>query len=181
MPRLFSAGGFDVAKGETTVTDYRVTRVCFFQKQENPLVSRIEQKVAAITHYPIENQEGIQFGLYDKGGYYKGHYDYCDPNWGQGAQNFLVRGGQRVITVLMYLNTLQEGDGGETVFMDNNPPLTFRPVQGMALVWANTMLNEKGHITNVCDPSTKHCAEPILRDGVQKKIITKWVRERTFV
>jgi prolyl 4-hydroxylase len=180
-PRLFSAGGFDVSKGETTVTDYRITRVCFFQRQENPLVTNIEQRVASITHYPIENQEGIQYGLYDKGGYYKSHWDYCDPRWGAGSQNFLVRGGQRIITVLMYLNTLKEGDGGETVFMQHNPPLTFRPVQGTALVWYNTLFDENGNLTDVCDESTKHSAEPLLRDGVQKMIITKWVRAGTFV
>ena len=134
---------------------------------------------------PLANYEGIQYGLYNKGGYYKHHYDFADPAWGQGVNNFLNRGGQRVLTFLMYLNTLDEDAGGETIFPNHNPPLTFRPTQGLCLVFYNveTEIQEDGTpvFSEKCDYSTGHSAEPILKDGVQKNIATQWIRAQTFV
>jgi hypothetical protein len=81
------------------------------------------------------------------------------------------------------LNTLEEDAGGVTAFTDNDPPLEFRPVQGMALVFYNTItdIDENGipHPSQVCDQSTKHSAEPVLKG--EKHIITQWCRERTFI
>jgi prolyl 4-hydroxylase len=183
--RLVQAGGFDVASGQSTVSDYRVTSICFFQKFENPLITDIQQRVAKLTKTNTDWFEGIQYGLYNKGGYYKGHYDFADKSWAGGVGNFLNRGGQRWLTLLAYLNTLQEGDGGETTFPNNDPPLVFRPKQGMALVFYNTFTDIIEDGTPIpleqCDYSTYHTAEPVIRDGVQKHIITQWVRESVFV
>jgi prolyl 4-hydroxylase len=181
--RLSQAGGFDVSKGQTTISDYRITEICFFQKMENPLIASIQQRVSDLTKTSIDCYEGIQYGKYKVGGYYKTHWDYCDPSWGEGSQNFLSRGGQRWLTVIVYLNTLAEDAGGLTAFLENEPLLLFRPIQGKALVFYNTItdIDENGipHPSQVCDTSTKHSAEPVLKGD--KHIITQWVRERTFL
>jgi prolyl 4-hydroxylase len=181
--RLTQAGGFDVTKGQTTISDYRITEICFFQKMENPVIMAFQQKISQLTKTSIDCYEGPQYGKYKVGGYYKVHWDYCDPSWGAGSANFLNRGGQRWLTVIVYLNTLDEDAGGITAFNDNDPPLEFRPVQGKALVFYNTItdIDENGipHPTDICDQSTKHSAEPVLKG--EKHIITQWARERTFI
>jgi prolyl 4-hydroxylase len=174
-----------VAKGESTISDYRITQICFFQRSELPVIQAIERRISELSRMPLENFEGVQYGLYNKGGYYKHHYDFADPAWGGGVSNFLNRGGQRVLTFLMYLNTLQPDDGGATVFPNNNPQLTFTPTQGMCLVFYNveTEILEDGtpQFSDKCDYSSGHEATPILKDGVQKHIATQWVREKVFI
>lgn len=174
--RLSAAGGFDMAKGQTTITDYRKTDICFFGIKENPFISVLEGRISKLTGIPIENGEGLQYGRYRKGCYYKEHYDFADPKWGGGVNNFLNRGGQRIVTVLIYLNTIPEGVGGQTYFMDHKPPLSFTPKQGMALVFYN--VNTEDH--NSCDYTTKHAATEITADNIEKHIVTKWFRQNTF-
>lgn len=177
------AGGFDVASGQSTISDYRVTQICFFQKMENPLIAEFQQRVSRLTKTNIDCYEGPQYGLYRVGGYYREHFDYASKDWGGGVMNFLSRGGQRWLTLIAYLSTSEPDAGGETTFLDNDPPLRFRPKKGMALVFYNTItdIDENGvpHPTEVCDPTTKHSAEPVLKG--EKHIITQWVRETTFI
>ncbi len=77
------------------------------------------------------------------------------------------KGGQRTYTCILYLNTLKEGDGGETVFPKLN--LKFRPSIGSLLVWNNLL--EDGSI----DPNKIHYGSQILNGT--KHIITKFFRE----
>jgi len=39
----------------------------FFQRGHNPVISRIEERVAAATMVPVENQEGLQLLHYENG------------------------------------------------------------------------------------------------------------------
>lgn len=57
-----------------------------------------------------EHQEGLQVLHYVNGQEYKAHLDAFYDNYGQDKDT----GGQRVLTMLMYLSTPEEG--GETTF-----------------------------------------------------------------
>jgi prolyl 4-hydroxylase len=81
----------------------------------------------------------------------------------------LERGGQRIITVIMYLNSLASA-GGETYFPYLN--LKIEPMTGRAIVWYN--VDENGEI----DRSTFHEARPVEKG--EKWIATKWLREHKF-
>ena len=59
-----------------------------------------------------EHQEGLQVLRYVDGQKYEPHYDYFHDAVNTKIEN----GGQRVVTLLMYLSTPKEG--GETVFPD---------------------------------------------------------------
>ena len=65
----------------------------------------------------------------------------------------LQRGGQRIITVIMYLNTLGEDDGGTTYFPRCN--VNVRPEKGKALVFWNVMPDDR------LDESTFHEGLPV--------------------
>lgn len=105
---------------------------------------------------------------YSEGGYYKAHWDFFSPELG-GNKVMLEKGGQRFITVLIYLNNL-DSMGGETYFPQMD--LKISPKEGMALIWYN--VDENGNV----DKTTYHEAMPV-RAG-EKWIVTTWLRERRY-
>lgn len=68
---------------------------------------------------PTENAEGLQVLRYQHGQKYDAHWDYFIDSVNGRPEN----GGQRLVTVLMYLSDVEEG--GETVF-----PSADQKVQG---------------------------------------------------
>jgi len=85
----------------------------FFERGEAPLVAAIEQRIAELLCWPVENGEGLQILRYRPGAEYRPHHDYFDPQHA-GTARILERGGQRVGTLVVYLNTPQ--GGGATTF-----------------------------------------------------------------
>ncbi len=166
--RLHVSTAWNVKEGRSEISDYRRSEQMYYQIGENQLIRDIEQRVSSYTGLPVENGEGLQIVHYTKGGYYKNHWDYFDPAWA-GNQGELGRGGQRVITCLMYLNTVS--GSGETNFPYAD--LRIEPKEGKAIIWHN--IDEQGNI----DKSTFHEAVPV-GDGVEKWIATKWLRAGTF-
>ena len=80
----------------------------FFQPAEFPVCARLEARIAALLDWPLENGEGLQVLRYRPGAEYKPHYDYFDPAE-PGTPTILKRGGQRVGSLVCYLNTPAEG------------------------------------------------------------------------
>ena len=143
----------------------RTSNGMFFDRGENPLIQRIEARIACLLHWPVENGEGLQVLHYRPGAEYKPHYDYFDPAE-PGTPTLLRRGGQRVGTLVMYLNTPEKGGG--TTFPD--VPLEVAPQRGNAVFFSY----ERPH------PSTRtlHGGAPVMAGD--KWIATKWLRERKF-
>jgi prolyl 4-hydroxylase len=166
--RLEPSSGWNVKNGKSELSDYRISDQMFFTIRENYLISLVEEKIADMTGIPIENGEGLQVVRYLQGGYYKVHSDYFDLEW-PGNQLVLNRGGQRIVTVLLYLNDL-DLVGGETYFPYID--LKVEPKKGIALIWYN--IDNGGRI----DRSTLHEAKPVKKG--EKWIATKWLRERKF-
>ena len=168
--RVQRSKGWDTQSGIEHVSDYRTSDNMFIQKEETSLVRDIENRVAAITGYPAINQEAIQVVHYPPGKYYKVHWDYFDPTWSGSASAF-ARGGNRIITFMVYLNTIPEGYGGETYF--DRAGIGIRPDVGKACMWYNIFPN--GNV----DQSTSHEGRPPIAP-YEKWIFTIWVRERRF-
>lgn len=143
----------------------RTSQGMFFQRGENELVSRIEARIAKLVNWPVQNGEGIQVLQYVPGTEYRPHYDYFDPAE-PGTATILKRGGQRVGTVVMYLNEPEKGGG--TTFPGVH--LEVAPKRGNAVFFSY----ERPH------PSTKslHGGGPVIAG--EKWIATKWLREAEF-
>ena len=90
-----------------------------------PLVERVQQ----ITGHPWDKWEAPVITRYDPGAIFSRHGD-ASPTKGSEWKDL---GGQRVITCICYLNTLGEGEGGETYF--DQLSLGISPVQGKGLVF----------------------------------------------
>lgn len=164
-PRLARSLTVATKTGGEEVNADRTSNGMFFQRGENELVRRIEQRIARLVNWPEENGEGLQILQYGPGAEYKPHYDYFDPGE-PGTPTILKRGGQRVGTVVMYLG--EPAKGGGTVFPDVS--LEVAPKRGNAVFFSY----ERAH------PSTRslHGGAPVLAG--EKWIATKWLRERRF-
>ena len=138
----------------------------FFERGEHPVIERVERRIAALVNWPVENGEGLQILNYQPGAEYKAHHDYFDPAQ-PGTPTILKRGGQRVGTLVMYLNT-PEG-GGATTFPDVG--LEVAPVRGNAAFFSY----DRPH----ADTRTLHGGAPVTAG--EKWVATKWMRQGVFV
>ncbi|KAI8463183.1 MAG: hypothetical protein J3K34DRAFT_381121 [Monoraphidium minutum] len=100
----------DTDTGKPMDSDVRTSSGTFYQRGHDDIISKIEERVAAASMMPVENQEGLQLLHYQDGEKYEPHTDWFREKFNQDD----LHGGQRYITVLMYLSTPEEG--GETVF-----------------------------------------------------------------
>jgi len=139
-----------------------------FERAENEVVARIERRISDLLGVPAENGEPIQILHYTPGAEYKAHWDYFDPAH-PGNEKVLAMGGQRVATLIMYLNDVQSG--GSTVFPDVG--IDVLPRKGNAVYFAYT--TEDGQL----DRRTLHGGSPVISG--EKWIATKWLRERAYV
>lgn len=133
----------------------RTSSGMFFKRKEFPVVAEIERRLSQLVGVPEEYGEGLQVLRYEVGQEYRPHQDYFDKPGEYG---------QRTTTVLLYLNTPEEGGG--TVFPDAD--LHVEATQGNALVFEYP----------VADGSSKtlHGGAPVTK-GV-KWAATKWYRDR---
>ena len=117
---------------------------------------------------PLEQMEEPQIVRYQKGQEFSWHYDEVPAA-------HLSNGGQRVATLLVYLNTVQSGGG--TIFRDlkdrDGNPLTMKPVQGSALLFFPADANGKP------DDRTLHKGEVVTLND-EKWIIQMWIHERQY-
>jgi prolyl 4-hydroxylase len=141
----------------------RTSAGMFFAPAESPLVARIEQRIAALTGLPVEHGEGLQVLHYRPGQQYAPHHDWFDPAQ-PGFAAITTRGGQRVASVLIYLDTPEEGGGTGFPALG----LTVSAHAGMAAYFAY----EAG------DEASLHAGLPVARG--EKWIATQWLRERPF-
>ena len=164
-PRMARSETVVNATGGNEVNAARTSDGMFFGRGELPICQRIEARIAALVRWPVVNGEGLQVLHYRPGAEYKPHHDYFDPAQ-PGMAAVLRRGGQRVGTLVMYLNTPERG--GATVFPDVQ--LDVAPVKGNAVFFSY----DRPHAVT----RTLHGGAPVLAG--EKWVATKWLRERRF-
>ena len=164
-PRLARSETVDNSTGGSEVNAARTSRGMFFQRGESPLIQRLENRIAALLRWPLRWGEGLQVLHYGPGAEYKPHHDYFDPKQ-PGTEAVLKRGGQRVGTLVMYLNT--PARGGATTFPDIT--LDVAAVKGQAVFFSY----DRPHAVT----RTLHGGAPVVEG--EKWVATKWLREREF-
>lgn len=165
-PRLARSLTVQTKTGGEEENADRTSSGMFFTRGETPEVARVEARIARLLDWPLENGEGFQVLNYKPGAEYKPHYDYFDPAE-PGTPTILRRGGQRVATIVMYLN--EPTRGGGTTFPDVG--FEVAPMRGNAVFFSY----DRPY------PSTRtlHGGAPVIEG--EKWIATKWLREREFV
>ncbi len=165
MPRLTRSETVQDATGGSEVNEARTSQGMFFGRQEGELVERIEQRLSALVSWPIERGEGLQVLRYAPGAEYRPHYDYFDPER-PGTAAVLKRGGQRVGTLVLYLNTPDKG--GATTFPDVG--LSVHATQGHAVFFSYAL--------PLASTRTLHGGAPVVQG--EKWVATKWLRQGRF-
>ncbi|MBP0590025.1 2OG-Fe(II) oxygenase [Paraburkholderia sp. LEh10] len=154
--------------GQEDVIQLRTSEGFWFQRCEDPFIERLDRRIAALMGEPLEHGEGLQILHYTAGGEYRAHFDYFPPGQ-SGSAVHTARGGQRVATLIVYLNDVE--GGGETVFPDAGLAVMAR--QGSAVYFR--YMNGRRQL----DPLTLHGGAPVTSGD--KWIMTKWMRERPYV
>lgn len=164
-PHLKRSLTVETQTGGEALNEARTSDGMFFRRGQNEIVSRVEARIARLLDWPVEYGEGLQVLHYRPGAEYRPHYDYFNPEEA-GTPSILKRGGQRVGTLVMYLNEPERGGG--TTFPDVG--LEVAPQRGNAVFFSY----DKPH------PSTKtlHGGAPVIEG--EKWVATKWLREREF-
>ncbi|MDM7948525.1 2OG-Fe(II) oxygenase [Hydrogenophaga sp.] len=164
-PRLARSLTVQTKTGGEELNPDRTSNGMFFNRGESELLRNIERRIARLLNWPVENGEGLQVLHYRPGAEYKPHYDYFDPAE-PGTPTILKRGGQRVATLVMYLN--QPEQGGGTTFPDAG--LEVAPQRGNAVFFSYDRPS----------PATRtlHGGAPVIAG--EKWVATKWLREGEF-
>jgi hypothetical protein len=111
-------------------------------------------------------QEPIQVARYFPGQFYKAHYDSFDEETETG-KTCIGNSGQRVATVLIYLN--QPSSGGGTNFP--HAGIRVKPKKGTAIIFFPCTVDGK------MDPYTLHSAE----DAIDEKWVSQiWIRQGIY-
>ena len=153
--------------GGESVEDVRSNRVMHFGLADSDLLLElINHRLAEVAGLPAENGEGLGVLHYAPGERYAPHVDYI-PETPANARHLAERG-QRIRTVLVYLNGDFEGGATEFPRLD----LKFKPAKGSALVFDSVTAD--GSV----DPMTLHTGAPPTSG--EKWIISKWFRTRAL-
>ena len=104
-PPLVAPAGSEATKGRTSLT-------CHLAKTVKPCPILL-QKIHMLTGKPFGHMELPQVARYTDSQRYVEHYDGVDPHT-EAGRAFCQNGGQRIATVLVYLNHVAEG--GSTFF-----------------------------------------------------------------
>ena len=164
-PRLLRSETVDNDTGGSDVNAARTSDGMFFERGEAALIQAIEARIAELLRWPLDHGEGLQVLRYRPGAEYRPHHDYFDPAHA-GTPRILERGGQRVATLVMYLNT--PDGGGATTFPDVG--LEVAPLRGNAVFFSY----DRAHVNT----KTLHGGAPVTAG--EKWVATKWLREGVF-
>lgn len=153
-----------------STTPDRTSFTTNLQRHETPVVKQVESRAVMFANYPMENLEPLQVVRYHPNQFYRPHFDYFEKGK-RGTKEALARGGQRTVTMFVYLNSLPvEETGGATVFPELN--LRVKPKAGTAVYFLNVT------------PDGQEDSR-LLHAGEAPKMSTKyglniWFRQRAF-
>lgn len=177
-----------VVGGPSKISSDRTSRSVYLDKGANPFISSIEERASKLFGLPVENIESLQVVKYAFGDQFKEHYDYFEKG-SPSTDEALTRGGQRVATIFVYLNTLHGPflnimrDGRVTPGDDPDvasgctafPKLGFQvqPLVGKALLFQNVTEDGKE------DPRMLHAGTAVGMYDI-KYGLNIWVRQNAW-
>lgn len=165
-PLMTRSGVIEAGTGSTVVDEVRTSTGAFLPFGGTELMRKIESRISCLLNWPAENCEDCQILNYQVGAEYKAHQDYFDPT-DPGTPKSLGLAGQRVATLLMYLNTPKRG--GSTFFPDAG--IEVRAKLGRAVLFTYDQPSAA--------KKALHTGAPVLEG--EKWVATKWFRQKSFV
>ncbi|NOT40835.1 MAG: hypothetical protein HOP13_10105 [Alphaproteobacteria bacterium] len=162
---LAPASVIDRTAGQAKHSNLRTNSVAvFWPIQQDIVLHAIDLRLSEAAGLSYANGEMMNILLYKPGEEYRAHFDFFAPEIAAAD-----RSGQRIRTLLVYLNTGY--GGGETQFVNANMKLKGEP--GDAVLFHNC-----DAVTGAPDRATLHAGLPVTSG--QKWLLSKWYREKTF-
>mgnify|MGYP006082460995 CR=1 FL=1 len=147
-------------------SNVRNNKSAWVHYNEDEKIRDLYNNVSKLINYPIENSEKLQLVNYNVGEKFNYHYDGFDED------NIRIKDeGQRMVTCFIYLNNLQENQGGCTEF--NKLNIKVAPKKGRLLIFYNT---EKDSIKK--HELSMHGGNEVLNG--EKWAFNIWFRDRVF-
>jgi len=193
LPEEYSGGGVaslskneDDQLAEKLYAFIRTSTGAWIPEGKYPLGDNVAERISDLTGFSTSNAEEFYIIKYTNGQQFRAHYDLYDYD---PTAPFPQYYNNRALTMLMYLNDVEEG--GETIFPLAYPPLKLRARAGNAIIWRNcipespedVLTNLKCGKKHVCckerDFRSIHAGLPVIQGT--KVTMTRWIREESEV
>jgi len=138
---------------------------CWVTHNHDNITTEIHQRISNLVGHPVANAESYQLIHYDETQQYEYHKDSFPLTLNDKSKRCMSKGGQRLLTALVYLNDVDEG--GETSFKNLN--ILVKPKSGRMVVFENT---QKG--TLIPDEKSLHSGKPVIKG--EKYAFNLWFR-----
>jgi prolyl 4-hydroxylase len=159
-PRLAPSGVVDPVTGTALRSEKRTSYSMYYQaSMYDAIVARGLKQIAAVAGLPPQHAEPLGVLRYGLGQEYRPHYDYYSDSQHEA---------QRVATVFVYLNEVEEGGGTEFPRLG----VTVQPARGKAVKFLNCDAAGRPN------PETLHAGLPVIRG--EKWLATLWFWDRPF-
>lgn len=152
---------YDNKTGGSRIDDARTNSLTHIHYGDHAMVIDLEKRIADVSRLHLRRGESCQLLHYQVGEEYTPHDDFFHSD---GASSNISTYGQRIATVITYLNDVD--GGGETHFPALD--ITVAPHKGDALYFEYT--DSRGRSTDLC----RHASLPVTNG--EKWAITKWLR-----
>lgn len=138
-------------------TTHRTSTFVSFRKMQDSKIATLEQRIADMFGCFVPQIEPLQMVRYTPGQFFGVHHDMGeilpDDTAVTPPKSIFVK--RRLVTIFIYLNTLDQEQGGATLFPKCNN-LRVRPERGRAVIWSNVTSNGQA------DSRTIHAGEPVI-------------------
>ncbi|MDP1931045.1 MAG: 2OG-Fe(II) oxygenase [Gammaproteobacteria bacterium] len=146
----------------------RTGRNCWIPHRHDVVIGTLCERISTLVEIPLRQTESLQLIHYFEQQEYAPHFDAWDAST-EAGQRCMARGGQRLVTCLMYLNDVDAGGG--TIFPKMN--ITVDARKGRLLVFHNCHVG-----TTTRHPASLHGGMPVLAG--EKWACNLWFRERAY-
>lgn len=147
---------------------HRTSSSAFLHDANSDMVTGVRTRAAQFLNREINNIEHLQVVHYRDSQKYDPHFDFFDRSLAS-AKDVIGNQGQRIATLLVYLNDVEDGAGGETIFPRVQDGLKIKPKKNMAVFWFNVLESGKE------DERTLHGGMPI--HSGEKWATNIWIRD----
>jgi prolyl 4-hydroxylase len=141
---------------------------CWIPHGYNAVIEELSLRVSDVVGIPLEHAESLQVVHYNESQQYAPHYDAWDAATERG-QRCMAKGGQRLVTCLMYLNDPEQGGGTSFPNLD----MEIRARKARMLLFHNC---HNG--SNVRHPDSLHGGMPVIQG--EKWACNFWFRELPY-
>lgn len=149
-------------------SDGRTGSNCWIHHGTSSIIADISLRVAEVVGLGLENAESLQVVYYGEGQEYAPHFDAWDANTERG-QRCMAKGGQRMVTCLLYLNDPEQGGGTCFPKLD----MEIRAKKGRMMLFHNC---HEG--STIRHGDSLHGGMPVLKG--EKWACNFWFREREY-